>query len=224
MNAKDQNPVQSKLEIVKISPSPIPKPNHLLQYRAIGLIEGIYTPSNAHFCKGAIITGDRTKIEAVVLGRVMPILQKKLNLSQPYLWVVYPRTINKTSQLYVQISGVWAPTALGKEVTEADVEDGFFSVRGEVVEQAIGRGYVVVKIKRGDRSLPRSKNKFKLKLKGVLPSNGLGYFWDFTVMRQGHNLVISSAKAIAALPKKPPKKPVIKPKLVAKPKLNYRVL
>lgn len=161
--------------------SPIPKPNDLLQHRAIGLIEGIYLPSTVHFCKGTIITSDHTVIETVVLGRVMPILQKKLDLSQPHLWVVYPRTVNKTAQLYVQISGVWAPQALGKGSLESDFGDGFFSIRGEVVEQSMGRNHVVVKIKRADRSLPRTRNKFKLKLKGILPSYGIGYFWDLKI-------------------------------------------
>jgi len=237
---KPLSKVEPKLEIVSLTPpqiakdsseiksinlnadlndslSPIPVPNNILQYRAIGLIYGQYVVSEEHFCKGKLITPDGTEIEAVVLGRVMPILQKKLDLEKNYLWVAYPRTIEKTSKLYVQLSGVWAPKATGKSDLDLDsnLEDGYFSIRGEILEQSISRNHVIVKIKRIDpeRKLPQSRSKFKLKLRGILPNNAVGYFWDITVQRQGHSLVITSAKAIAIVPKKPPKKPVRKPEL-----------
>jgi len=193
--------------------SPIPAPSSSLQNRAIGVVLGRYVPGSEHFCKGKIIAVDGTVIDAVVLGKVMPILQKKLNLEKAYLWVVYPRTVNKTSELYMQISGVWAPKETGKTEAEPNVEDGYFSIRGEVIEQSIARNYVVIKIKRLDpaKKLPRARSRFKLKLKGILPSNAIGYFWDIKVQRQGHNLTITYARAIALIPKKPPKKPIRKP-------------
>lgn len=45
-------------------------------------------------------------------------------------------------------------------------------------------------------------------------------------MRQGHSLVITAAKAIAAIPKKAPKKPVPKKAVadISKPRLNQRAL
>jgi len=224
-------PNKSELEIVRVTPpnndsnlrdiqsadlagssTPIPPPNNTLQYRAIGVILARYMPSSEHFCKGKLTALDGTVIEAVVLGKVMPILQKKLDLEQAYLWVVYPRTVEKTSQLYMQISGVWAPKETGKPDLDLDpnVEDGYFSIRGEVIEQSIARNYVVVKIKRSDREkkLPKARTRFKLKLKGILPSSAIGYFWDIKVQRQNHSLIITYAKAIAVIPKKPPKKPV----------------
>jgi hypothetical protein len=226
-----KQPLKSGLEILSVAPpksdlqpeqiqssdladSPIPAPNSTLQYRAIGVILGKYVPSAEHFCKGKLIAIDGTVIDAVVLGRVMPIIQKKLIPEKAYLWIVYPRTVNRTSQLYLQISGVWAPKETGKADFDLDsnVEDGYFSIRGEVLEQSIARNYVIVKIKRVDKEkkLPRARARFKLKLKGILPSNAIGYFWDITVQRQGHNLTITSAKAIAAMPKKPPMKPIRK--------------
>lgn len=223
------NKPHTELEIIRLNPpnesnfsdpsldlaellTPIPPPNHSLQYRAIGVILARYVPSAEHFCKGKLIAPDDTVIEAVVLGRVMPVLQKKLDLSQVYLWVVYPRTVEKTSQLYMQISGVWAPKETGKTDLDPNVEDGYFSIRGEVIEQSIARNYVVVKIKRENREqkLPKARTRFKLKLKGILPSSAIGYFWDIKVQRQNHSLIINYAKAIAIIPKKPPKKPVRK--------------
>jgi hypothetical protein len=227
-----KSPIKPDLQIISLTPptnsskhtlqsdstdaddlTPIPAPSSTLQYRAIGVVFGRYIPSSEHFCKGKIMAVDGTVIEAVVLGRVMPILQKKLNLEKPYLWVVYPRTVNKTSELYMQISGVWAPKETGKIEAEPHVEDGYFSIRGEVIEQSIARNYVVIKIKRLDpeKKLPRARSRFKLKLKGILPSNALGYFWDIKVQRQSHNLTITYARAIALIPKKPPKKPIRKP-------------
>lgn len=202
---------EPKLEPVdEGSSSPIPSPNNSLQYRAIGVVEGLYASGSEHFCKGKITTTDGTEIEAVVLGKVMPILQKKLDLAQSYLWVVYPRIVNKTAQLYVQIVGVWAPEETGKTAMESNVEDGYFSIRGEVIEQSSARNYVIVKIKRKGKNLPKAQSKFKLKLKGILPSNAIGYFWDIKVQRQEHELVINYARAIALIPKAPPKKPLRK--------------
>jgi len=229
---KQPTKTEPKLEILSLSPpsrdpkldresldlaealSPIPIPSATLQYRAIGVIFGEYIPSAEHFCKGKLKTFDGIIINAVVLGRVMPIIQKKLAPQKSYLWVVYPRTIERTSELYLQISGVWAPKETGKTDfdLDANIEDGYFSIRGEVLEQSISRNYVVVKIKRSERQkkLPRSQTKFKLKLKGILPNSGIGYFWDITVQRKAHSLIIISAKAIAAMPKKAPMKPVPK--------------
>lgn len=229
---KQPTKTEPKLEIISLSPpsrdpkldresldlaealSPIPVPSATLQYRAIGVILGKYIPSVEHFCKGKLNTPDGTLIDAVVLGRVMPIIQKKLAPEKSYLWVVYPRTIERTSELYLQISGVWAPKETGKTDfdLDANIEDGYFSIRGEVLDQSISRNYVVVKIRRSDRlkKLPRAQTKFKLKLRGILPNSGIGYFWDITVQRKGHKLIITSAKAIAAMPKKPPMKPVPK--------------
>ncbi|AFY74936.1 hypothetical protein Syn7502_03034 [Synechococcus sp. PCC 7502] len=222
--ANPPNQPPTKLEIISLTPpqlqnadlaeslTPIPAPSATLQYRAIGIIFGQYLPSVSHFCKGKLVATDGTEIEAVVLGRVMPIIQKKLISGKSYHWVVYPRTVNKTNQLYVQISGVWAPKETGKTNYDLDpnIEDGYFSIRGEAIEQSISKNYVVVKIKRSNalKKLPQARSKFKLKLKGILPSNALGYFWDVKVQREKHSLVITSAKAIAVIPKKTPSKPV----------------
>ena len=225
-----KTPLKSGLEILSVSPpkgnssdriqspdladslNPIPAPSSTLQYRAIGAIFGQYIPGAEHFCKGKLNCDDGTVIDAVVLGRVVPIMQKKLTPKKSYLWIVYPRTIDKTSQLYLQISGVWAPKETGKADFDLDsnFDDGYFSIRGEVLEQSISRNYVIVKIRRldKDKKLPRARTKFKLKLKGILPSNAIGYFWDITVQRKGHDLTITSAKAIAAMPKKAPTKPI----------------
>jgi len=204
---------------------PIPPATNPMQYRAIGVIYGRYLPTEEHFSKGTLTTPDGTAIDTVVLGKVIPILKKRLDLAKDYLWVVYPRTIDKTAQLHVQIAGVWAPVEMGKSDLDPGIEDGYFSIRGEVVEQSLTDNCTIVKIKRTDHRNDKeqastkdqkgdktevARTKFKLTLSGILPNNPVGYFWDIKVQRRGSTLAISYAKVIAPIPKKPPRKPVRK--------------
>ncbi len=204
---------------------PIPPPTELLQYRAIGVIKGRYQPQPNSICRGELLTEDGTVINALVLGKVVSIVKKRLDISQSHFWVVYPRTQSKTAKLHVQIAGVWAPQAMGKPDQPEDpgVPDGYFSVRGEVVQQSVQDNTVVVKIRRLTQPKPAKTqeaeqkpkkkktaySRFKLKLKGLLPSNAVGCFWDINVQRQGSSLCIVDGKAIAPL-KRPSPKPVRK--------------
>lgn len=95
---------------------PIPPASEPMQYRAIGLVHGRYTPSDDQFTRGSITTDDGTLIDAVLLGRVMSLVRKHLDLTASHLWVVYPRTREKVQDLHVQIVGVWEPEKLAPEV------------------------------------------------------------------------------------------------------------
>ncbi len=86
------------------------------------------------------------------------------------------------------------------------VEDGYFSVRGEVVFQSASDSQLVVKIKQAPRKEFDKPKNFKLKLQGVLKTKAVGQFWDFQVIRQADNLVIQKAEAIAPMPKPKPRK------------------
>jgi hypothetical protein len=101
---------------VALRQQPIPPASEPMQYRAIGLIYGKYDASVEQFTRGMLITEDGTAIDAVLLGRVMSLVKKHLDLAQSHLWVVYPRTRNKTSEedndLHMQIVGVWEPEKL----------------------------------------------------------------------------------------------------------------
>ncbi len=205
---------------------PIPPPTEPLQYRAIGMIRGRYQPLPDNISKGELIAEDGTVIDALVLGKLISIVKKRLDMSENYFWVVYPRTQEKTATLHVQIAGVWAPEVMGKTDQPHDpgVSDGYFSVRGEVVQQSVEENTVFVKIRRinqtksskAGEAVPAKGtkkkipyNRFKLKLSGLLPSNAVGYFWDINVQRQGNNLCIVDGKAIAPV-KKASRKPVRK--------------
>lgn len=96
-----------------------------MQFRAIGVVEGRYLPSEEQFTKGNLVTPDGEEINAVLLGRVMSLVRKYIQDDRDYLWVVYPRTGAKTKQdrLHVQISGVWAPEEMGPIGTDPHAEE-----------------------------------------------------------------------------------------------------
>ncbi|MCS6812705.1 MAG: hypothetical protein NZ772_03915 [Cyanobacteria bacterium] len=91
---------------------PIPPPSERMQYRAIGLIRGKYVASSEQLTRGSLITSDGTTIDAVLLGRVISLIRKHIDLEAEHLWVVYPRTREKEDDLHAQIVGVWEPETL----------------------------------------------------------------------------------------------------------------
>lgn len=200
---------------------PIPPPSEPMQYRAIGLIKGKYRPSEEQFNRGDLITEDETYLDAVLLGQVMSLVKKYLDLEQTYLWVVYPRTREKEETLHMQIVGVWStegfgPVAAAEEsetpeepaVPEepsqlaAPLQDGYFSIRGEIVFQSTERNYLLVKIQQSPRKSSDRPKAFKLKLTGSLKDKAMGYFWDLHVLRQGEELTIFNGQKVALVPPK----------------------
>lgn len=206
---------------------PIPAPSEPMQYRAIGLVRGQYAPSDEQFTRGNLIVSDGQAIDAVLLGRVMSLVKNHLDLATEHLWVVYPRTRQLDNNLHMQIVGVWEPENLNKTAQPADettpeptvevsedakIEDGYFSIRGEVIFQAQDNEQIVVKIRQTPKSDQEEAKYFKLTLKGVLDKKAVGHFWDFQVKRQAEALVIQQALDIGLIrPQKPskprPKKP-----------------
>ncbi|MUL37171.1 hypothetical protein [Gloeocapsopsis dulcis] len=202
---------------------PIPPPSEPMQYRAIGLVRSRYVPSAEQFTKGVLLTSEGIEIDAVLLGRIMSLVRNHLDLSQEHLWVVYPRTQQKEDTLHLQVVGVWEPDKLAKQsqnqgfeigeqeddsVSEATrtlelVEDGYFSVRGEIVYQSAPDQHFIVKIKQAPRKDSDKPKYFKLKLTGDLGSKAVGQFWDLHAQRQEKDLVLKEGSAIAVLPSKP---------------------
>ncbi len=205
------------------SQQPIPSPSEPMQYRAIGLVRGVYQPSEEQFNRGTLVTEDGTHLDAVLLGQVMSLVKKYLELEQPYLWVVYPRTRDKQETLHVQIVGVWSDDGFGAEDEDSDEEkseaaqvnpggltaplqDGYFSVRGQVVFHSPEKQFVLVKIQQAPRKSSDRPKDFKLKLLGTLEGQPIGYFWDLQVQRQGNALAITKGTSVAMVPLKKRKK------------------
>jgi uncharacterized membrane protein YgcG len=195
---------------------PIPAPSEPMQYRAIGLVRGTYTPSEEQFTRGVMLTDDGTEVEAVLLGRVMSLVKNHLALEKEHLWVVYPRTRDREGLLHLQVVGVWEPENLSQstvdeaEVAEPEVayqpsdevEGNQFSIRGEIVYYSEEEKKTVVKITQAVRKKQDTEPKaFKLNLEGVLPGiKTIGYFWDLSVMRVDQALTIQSGSVIAIVP------------------------
>ncbi|NEP63885.1 MAG: serine/threonine protein kinase, partial [Symploca sp. SIO2G7] len=216
---------------------PIPPPSEPKEYRAIGLIKGQYMPSADQLTRGTLVTTDGTLIDAVLLGRVMSLVKNHLDLVQPHLWIVYPRSRQEDNNLHVQIVGVWEPEKLYKKTSttshESEIEtvedvsqpevslvfqDGYFSIRGEVIYHSKEQERVVIKIRQSPRTQSEVPTFFKLSLKGNLGDKVLGHFWDLHAQLQGNTLLIQEANDIGMMPvrkKRPGKKPFRK-------KLSYK--
>ena len=85
----------------------------------------------------------------------------------------------------------------------SEVEDGYFSIRGEVVYQSAPDDHFIVKIKQAPRKEFDKPKYFKLKIQGNLGTKAIGQFWDLEARRQADSLVLQKGEAIAALPSKP---------------------
>jgi hypothetical protein len=210
--AKPPEPEVELFDPNSLRQQPIPAPSEPMQYRAIGLLRGRYVASEEQFTRGEMTTADGTRIEAVLLGRVMSLVKNHLDLEQEHLWVVYPRTREKHEDLHVQIVGVWEPEKLSKPDDEAEegeapnylpsseVEDNYFSIRGEVIFHTPEENSMVVKIQQSPRKKDDLGKAFKLKLNGELTGKAVGYFWELNVKREGADLVVTSAKSIGMIP------------------------
>ncbi len=121
--------------------SPVTEP---MQYRAIGVVRGTYRPSDPEqLTRGVIETEDGTAIEAVVLGRVLTLMRRHLDLAEPHLWVVYPRSRDE-DQLHLQLVGVWEPSTLSSDTSpEASDAEADGASAGEPVALDAGSAAAV---------------------------------------------------------------------------------
>ena len=180
--------------------NPIPKVTNQLQYRAIGIINGKYTPHDIEqLNRGFLIDDKGEKIETVVLGKALSILKKHIDLKKSYYWVVYPKNKN-TQNLHLQVAGIWDPyqlndfpndsskTSFSKLLKELDLKDNYFSVRGELVFVNTQKKEIVIKVNSASK-LKNLKNKnFKLVIKGELSLELLNSFVSLDINRDGNTL------------------------------------
>ena len=197
---------------------PIPSVTDPLQYRAIGLVRGIYKPQDDEtFTRGALIDSKGNEIDSVVLGRVITLIRNHVTLEIPHLWVVYPRCRNNQN-LHLQISGIWEPSTLKKdlvdneELNEASVSnvdsdsllegDDYFSIRGELIFTKPEEKEVVIKIRQKPRNQQKKALPFKLNLKGEVPINYLKHFISLDVRRVDYQLCVEDFQIIGPLSQK----------------------
>ena len=180
--------------------NPIPQVTNKLQYRAIGIINGKYTPHDIEqLNRGFLIDDKGEKIETVVLGKALSILKKHIDLKKSYYWVVYPKNKN-TQNLHLQVAGIWDPyqlndfpnnsskTNFSKLLKELDLKDNYFSVRGELVFVNTQKKEIVIKINSVSKLKNLRNKNFKLVIKGELSLELLNSFVSLDINRDGNAL------------------------------------
>ena len=195
--------------------SPVTEP---MQYRAIGVVRGCYVPADPdQLTRGLIRTADGTEIEAVVLGRLLTLMRRHLDLETPHLWVVYPRS-REENQLHLQMVGVWEPSTLAapteseatqSEATELEATsndataadqlpegDDYFSIRGELIFTRPETGDLVIKVRQQPRHDGNRPVHFKLQLRGDIPLEHLRHFVSLDLRRQGQQLAVERFEVI----------------------------
>ncbi len=183
---------------------PIPPVTEPLQYRAIGLVRGIYAPSDPEqLTRGTLTDSNGLALETVVLGRVLTLMRRHLAMDEAHLWVVYPRC-RESDHLHLQIAGVWEPSTLSPDQADADDSlpegDDYFSIRGELIFTKPETGEIVVKVRQQPRADGSRPLPFKLQVKGDLPLEHLRHFVSLDLRRQGQELHLESHEVIAPMP------------------------
>ena len=188
--------------------NPIPKVTNKLQYRAIGIVNGKFTPHDSNQLNRGFLNDNKgEKIETVVLGKALSLLKKHIDLNKSYFWIVYPKNKN-TQNLHLQVAGIWDPyqlnnfpnksskTNFSTLLEELDLKDNYFSVRGELVYVNTQKKEVVIKICSASK-IQKLKNKnFKLVIKGKLSLELLNSFVSLDVIRDGNSLKLLKYEVI----------------------------
>ena len=180
--------------------SPIQEVTNKLQYRAIGIVKGIYKPNNIEqLNRGALIDKDERVIDTVILGKALSLVKKYINLKNNYFWIVYPRNKN-TNNLHLQVAGIWDPYRLNQFenknsekdsdqlLEELNLNNNYFSIRGELVYVNTQKKEVVIKICSSPNSKRIKNATFKITVAGDISIQFLNSFVSLHVIRDGNIL------------------------------------
>ena len=179
--------------------NPIQEVTNKLQYRAIGIVKGIYKPSNIDKLNRGTLTDEKGKtIETVILGKALALIKKYINLDKDYFWIVYPK--NKTiNNLHLQVVGIWDPYKLNKVenntekdpnalLEELNLNNNYFSIRGELVYVNTQKKEIVIKICSSPPSKRSKYSTFKIIIEGEISLQFLNNFVSLDVIREGSKL------------------------------------
>ena len=183
--------------------SPIPKVSNKKQFRAIGIVCGMYKPhENNLLNKGFIEDSNGLKIDAVVLGKALPVIKKFINFEKQYFWIVYPR--NKDSNnIHLQIAGIWDPSnfknvdnyKINKThdlLLSLNLKDNLFSIRGKLIFINSQEKELIIRICPSNQ-----KNKaFKILVKGEISMKHINSFVSLEVLRIENSLFLEKFEII----------------------------
>ena len=188
--------------------NPIPQVTHKLQYRAIGIINGKFTPHDDDQLNRGFLTDNKgEKIETVVLGKALSLIKKHIDLKKSYYWIVYPKNKN-TQNLHLQVAGIWDPyqlndfqndsskTNFSKLLEQLDLKDNYFSIRGELVFVNTQKKEIVIKVCSAIKSKNIKNKNFKLVIKGELSLDILHSFVSLDINRDGNSLELVKYEVI----------------------------
>ena len=187
--------------------SPIPKVSNKKQFRAIGIVCGMYKPhKNNVLNKGVIEDSNGLKIDAVVLGKALPIIKKFINFEKQYYWIVYPRN-KDPNVIHLQIAGIWDPSNFKNNddykinkthdlLLSFDLKDNLFSIRGKLIFINIQEKELIIKICPSNQSKNKKNKSFKILVKGEIPMNYINSFISLEVMRIENALVMENFEII----------------------------
>ncbi len=187
--------------------SPIPKVLNKKQFRAIGIVCGIYKPhENNLLNKGFIEDSNGLKIDTVVLGKALPVIKKFINFERQYFWIVYPR--NKDSNnIHLQIAGIWDPSNFKNDddykinknhdlLLSLDLKDNFFSIRGKLIFINIQDKELIIKICPSNQSKNQKNKSFKILVKGEISMKYINSFVSLEVIRIENSLCLEKFEII----------------------------
>ncbi len=161
-------------------------PHHPLQYRAIGVIEGVYSPADNIITKGVMTTSQGEEFEAVLLAKTISAVKNHIDLKQKQNWVVYPHTIPDTDDIHFQIAGVYYPSPL----QSIPLPDNYFSIRGEVVYSSKYKQKIVVQVLDNNFVYRHKARSFKLEIKGKIPDNRIKHFFSLSAGLENKTIVV----------------------------------
>ena len=178
--------------------NPIQEVTNKLQYRAIGIVEGIYKPNNIEqLTRGTLTDKEGKIIDTVILGKALSLIKKYINLEKSYFWIVYPRNKN-TNNLHLQVTGIWDPYQLNQIDTsekdpnelleELNLNNNYFSIRGELVYVNTQKKEFVIKICSSPNSKKLKNPTFKIIIEGEIPLKFLNSFVSLDVIKDGNTL------------------------------------
>jgi len=177
--------------------NPIQEVTNKLQYRAIGIVKGIYKPHNIDQLNRGTLTDKEGKIiETVILGKAIPLIKKYINLEKIHFWIVYPRNKN-VNNLHLQVAGIWDPYKLNQVdnnnsekdpnelLEELNLNNNYFSIRGELVYVNTQKKEIIIKICSSPPSKRSKYSTFKIIIEGEISLQFLNNFVSLDVIREG---------------------------------------
>ena len=190
--------------------SPIPKVSNKKQFRAIGIVFGMYKPyENNLLNKGSIKDPNGLNIDTVVLGKALPLIKKFINFEKQYYWIVYPRN-KDSSNIHLQIAGVWDPNNFKNNNDDENLKkthdlllslklkDNLFSIRGKLIFINIQDKELIIKICPSNKSRNQKSKSFKILVKGEISMKYLNSFVSLEVTRKENALFMEEFEIIEA--------------------------